>query len=384
MKTTAGILILTPFFRPNIGGVESYLDDLCRFLVRRGRAVTVITYQPLTSKFRGPALEKEGNLEVRRISWFGRNWFHKLERHPFWMLLYLAPGLFVVTLFYLMRRSKDVAVIHSQGLIATLVARWLAPLFGKKLIASTCAVYGYAKGTFRARVACRVFSGCAKVFALGECSRQELLAIGVPEEKVTRYHLWIDLEEYRPADKAGMKNALGLGDTFLVLYVGRFIPAKGVDLLLQIARQVLEQIRFCFIGDHGPLYDAVAAAEASGANVTLIKDKRGRELIPYYQAADVVAVPSLYSEAFGKVIIEAFACGTPVIGADRGFIPSVIDSRVGRVVEPAVDTFKNEILSLFTDRPVLDSLAACARRYAEENFGEANAEVIYESYAQTG
>ncbi len=381
MKTSSSILILTPFFRPNIGGVESYLDDLCRYLVRRGRRVTVITYQPLTSRFRGPALEKEGTLEIRRIPWFGRNWFHNLERHPFWMLVYLAPGLFVATFFYLARRSGDIAVIHAQGLTATLVARLLAPLFGRPVIASTCAVYGYAKGTFRAAVARWVFAGCAKVFALGECSRRELTSIGVPEEKVTRYHLWMDLTEYRPDDKARMKNALGLGDAFLVLYVGRFIPAKGVDLLLQIARQVPEKIRFCFIGDHGPLYDAVAAAEAAGANVTLVKDKRGRELIPYYQAADVVAVPSLYSEAFGKVIIEAFACGTPVIGADRGFIPSVIDRRVGRVVEPTPDIFKKEILNLFEDRPLLNSLTAAARRYAEENFGETNAEVIYESYA---
>ncbi len=383
MKTSSAILILTPFFRPNIGGVESYLDDLCRYLVRRGRRVTVITYQPLTSRFRGPALEREGTLEIRRICWFGRNWFHKLERHPFWMLVYLAPGLFAATFFYLARRSRDIAVIHAQGLTATLVARLLAPLFGKPVIASTCAVYGYAKGTFRAAVARRVFAGCVRVFALGECSHRELTSIGVPEEKVTRYHLWMDLTEYRPDDKARMKNALGLGDAFLVLYVGRFIPAKGVDLLLQIARQVPEKIRFCFIGDHGPLYDAVAAAEAAGANVTLVKDKRGRELIPYYQAADVVAVPSLYSEAFGKVIIEAFACGTPVIGADRGFIPSVIDRHVGRVVEPTPDTFKKEILNLFEDRTLLGSLTAAARRYAEENFGETNAEVIYESYAPT-
>jgi len=381
MKRAGRILILTPFFRPNIGGVESYLDDLCRFLVRRGRHVTVITYQPLTSRFRGAPLERDGGLEVRRIAWFGRNWFHNLERHPFWMLLYLAPGLFGAALVYLIRHAGGVDVIHAQGLIATLVARCLAPLFDKKVIASTCAVYGYAKGTLRGRVARWVFTGCLKVFALGECSRQELVSIGVPEDKVTRYFLWMDLKSYRPADKAAMKNALGLGDSFLVLYVGRFIAAKGVDLLLEISRQVPETIRFCFIGDHGPLYDAVAAAEASGGNVTLIKDKRGRELIPYYQAADVVAVPSMYSEAFGKVIIEAFACGTPVIGADRGFIPSVIDGRVGRVVPPAVTSFKREILELFADRPTLASLAAGARRYAEENFGEKNAEVIYESYA---
>jgi len=381
MKRRDVILILTPFFRPNIGGVESYLDDLCRYLMRRDRAVTVLTYQPLTSSSRGPALERDGSIEIRRIPWFGRNWFHKLERRPFWMLLYLTPGLFFATLFYLLGKGRTVSVIHAQGLTATLVARMLAPLFRKKVIASTCAVYGYARGTFRARVARWVFAGCARVFALGACSQKELIDIGVPAELITRYNLWMDLKEYRPADKKKQKDALGLGDAFVVLFVGRFIPAKGVDVLLQISREVPEGIRFCFIGDQGPLYGAVAAAEARETNVTLVKGKRGRDLIPYYQAADIVTIPSQYSEAFGKVIIEAFACGTPVIGADRGFIPSVIDARVGRIAEPTVDAFKREILSLFGDRTALDGLAAEARSYAETHFGETNADIIHESYA---
>ena len=104
-KKTLKVLILTPFFSPNVGGVETHFDDLTEFLLKRGHKVFVITYQPLTTRLKAKAKEKKGNLFVRRISWFGHNWFPKLEKRPFWVCLYLLPGLFLYSFYFLIKQK---------------------------------------------------------------------------------------------------------------------------------------------------------------------------------------------------------------------------------------------------------------------------------------
>ena len=140
-KGLASILILSPFFRPNIGGVETYLNDLCEYLRRENYTVFVITYQPLTSRARGLKVEKEDGLEIRRILWLGHNWFHKLEPYPVLEFLYLTPCLFVYTFFFLLKNHRKIDVIHAQGLNAAFIARFLARVFKKWSVISTCAVY---------------------------------------------------------------------------------------------------------------------------------------------------------------------------------------------------------------------------------------------------
>ena len=68
--SSKGILILTPFFSPNTGGVETHLDDLVEYLVKRSYQVYVLTYQPLMNNIQAQSVEKKPNLEIRRIKWF--------------------------------------------------------------------------------------------------------------------------------------------------------------------------------------------------------------------------------------------------------------------------------------------------------------------------
>lgn len=86
------VLILSPFFSPNVGGVEAHLNKLINCLNKRGIKVIVLTYQPLTTPAKGPAVEKREGVEIRRIKWFGMGLFHRLEPYAILELLYLFPG----------------------------------------------------------------------------------------------------------------------------------------------------------------------------------------------------------------------------------------------------------------------------------------------------
>lgn len=374
------ILILSPFFRPNIGGVETYLNDLCEYLIKHDYMVYVLTYQPLTTKTKGKKYEKKGNLEICRISWFGHNWFHKLEPYPLLEFLYLTPCLFAYTLFFLLRNYKKIDVVHAQGLSAAFIAKFLAKIFRKRLVMSTCAVYNLQRRILFAKIVKWVLSGFNKILPLANFSKRELIHIGLSENKMNTYYLWVDQEIYKPIDKKESKEKINLGKRFVVLFIGRLIKIKGVETLLEVAKQVSREINFIFIGDDGPLLGVVEEAVVKYNNISLVKGVRGHQLIPYYQAADILVVPSQYEEAFGKVIIEALSCGTPVIAANKGAMPYILDTSVGRIINPTVENIKREIEYFYYHPDILSRLTVNCRPYAEKHFSEKNAEVIIESY----
>ncbi|MBU0477558.1 glycosyltransferase family 4 protein [bacterium] len=374
------ILIISPFFRPNVGGVEAYLSDLCEYLRKRNYMVYVLTYQPLTTRIKGKKYEKKENLEVRRILWFGHNWFHKLESYPVLEFLYLTPCLFSHVLSFLIRNHRKIDVLHAHGLVAAFITKFMGKIFKKRLIMSTCAVYNLRRGTLFADGVRWLLSGFDKILPLADFSKQELVCIGLPENKMDVYYLWTDLELYKPMDKKESKEIIHLAGKFIVLFIGRLIRIKGVEILIEVAKQMDKKINFVFIGDHGPLLEVIEEAASQHENIILVKGVYGSQLIPYYQSADILIVPSQYEEAFGKVIIESLSCGTPVIAANKGAIPYILDLSVGRLIEPTGENIKREVEYFYNQPDILSQLTANCRPYAEKYFSNKNAAVIAASY----
>ena len=81
MKKPKGVLILSPFFSPNLGGVESHLDDLVSQLNHHKINSYVLTYSPLTTKTVYLSTEKKDYCQIFRFKWFGYQLFPKLENN---------------------------------------------------------------------------------------------------------------------------------------------------------------------------------------------------------------------------------------------------------------------------------------------------------------
>src|SRR3989344_1060914 len=122
------ILQLTTHFHPNVGGVETHLNDLVEVLCKRGHQVFVLTYRPLVTEANWRIYENQLNLQTLRIPWFP-GFFYRLIQKPVLEFLYLVPGLFLVTPLVLLIKQAD--VIHSHGLVAGFVAVFWGKLFGK-------------------------------------------------------------------------------------------------------------------------------------------------------------------------------------------------------------------------------------------------------------
>ena len=383
MKITSdnpGVLILSPFYEPNTGGVETHLKDLVEYLRKEGKIqVFVLTYQPITTCARGLGFEKDDSVEIRRVPWIGYNLFHKLEAYPLLEFLYITPWLFLNTLFFLFKNSKKITVIHAQGFNAAFIGRILSPVFKKRLVVSIHAIYNLRPGSGLASFILWALKKADRILTLSSASKQELVKLGLPDKQVDVYTYWVDQSVFVPLVQGEARKRLGLQDKFTVLFAGRLIEKKGADILLQVAVELKNEVVFIFIGD-GPFEEKIKKASLGNPNVLHIGRLTNKDMPLYYNAADILCVPSKYEEGFGRVIIEALSCGIPVVASNRGGIPEAVSEDVGILVEPDAESFKKAILELLGNRDKLSKLKNNCRDYSVKKFGLANAKIIVDSY----
>ena len=373
------VLILTPFFSPNIGGVETHFDDLVTALDNAGYETEVFTYSPITTEgVEWKGLETQGKAIIRRFRWFGKNLFHRLEKYPIFDFLYLTPYLALRTLIRLLS-AKGFDVIHAQGFNAALIAVVLRKLgFKFRLVVSTHAVYELPPESGTAKLIAGILAQADQVLCLSDASKKELVSFGVPSESIELYRYWIDIERFHPMDKKALRQEIGVEDRFTLLFVGRLIQKKGVRELLEVAAKLTE-VQFVFIGV-GPEEERIEAAAQAMPNVRFLGKKANHELHRYYNLADLFCIPSQYEEGFGRVVIEAVACGVPVLGSNRGGLPEALDPSVAILVDPTAENLERELSSLLAEPEKLAELQNNARAFAESRYSQANLSMITRHY----
>ncbi|AVH60475.1 MULTISPECIES: glycosyltransferase family 4 protein [Streptomyces] len=143
----------------------------------------------------------------------------------------------------------------------------------------------------------------------------------------------VDTTAYHPAVRPPSREPY-------VLFVGRLVPQKGVDVLLRAFGAVLRRIpraRLLVVGDgEQRLYlERMARALGLMPQVVFLGWQTGPELVHLYQQAEVLAVPSVY-EPFGLVALEGLACGRPVVASRTGGLADIVtDGTDGWLVDPA-------------------------------------------------
>ena len=380
MRPKRSVLILCPFFSPNIGGVETHLDDLCGYLRKHNFKVFVLTYQPLVGEKKGLSFERKKNLEIHRFWWFS-NFYYKVEPYPILNFLYLTPYLLLRTGLFLAKNKEKINVVHAHGLCAAFIAKVWGFVFKKKTVVSTHATYQLAKRASLARLVKWILSTADWLLTLSESSKRELVNIGLPEKKIDVYTYWINQNTFKPIDKKLAKRQLNWRGKFIVFFVGRLVEVKGVRELLNAAEITKEGIFYVLAGS-GKLEKEVEAFAKRQKNLIFLGRVEHQKLPRYYSAADIVIVPSTHEEGFGRVILEALSCGTPVIGARRGAIPEALDESVGRLIEVTPESIKKTVEYFYAHPEELQKLAKNARKYAEERFSERNVEVIIRAYTK--
>jgi len=142
----------------------------------------------------------------------------------------------------------------------------------------------------------------------------------------------VDINHFYPNREAGLEILRSLGweekGQPVIGYLGRFIPDKGLNLLMQVLDKLEAPWRAMFVGT-GPMESSLRTwAERYPGRVRICTNVKHNDVPQYLNAMDILCAPSQtmpnWREQFGRMLVEAFACGIPVIGSDSGEIPHVI------------------------------------------------------------
>ncbi len=356
------IVQVTPFFYPHAGGVESHVRGIARELAREGHDVTIVT-----SRF-APNLPTEEDLEGYRI----------VRSRSLGVML--GTPIDVGTRRTVRGLSSDIFHLHyPPPLTSYFATRGLA-----RRPVPVCLTYHcdlYLPG-----VAGTLLSGLYQtVFLPSTLDRANRIIVHTKSYGNTSAMLRgrnlsvipsaVDLDRFRPGlDASALRSSLRLDGKRVVIFTGRLVPHKGVDVLLQALVRLPTDVVAVVVGAGPRLPSLVGLARRLGVEdrVRFCPAVSDEALPRYLALADLFVFPSQNRlEGFGLVIAEAMAAGLPVVIADMPGVREVIEpGREGLLAEPLIaDDLSQKIRTVLDDRALATRMGQAARERAETLYG---------------
>jgi teichuronic acid biosynthesis glycosyltransferase TuaC len=191
---------------------------------------------------------------------------------------------------------------------------------------------------------------------------------GLPPDQLHVLRNGVDLNRFRPVFQGDARAEVGLKGSPLLLSVGRLVELKGHHIAIEALAELMPRhpdARLVIVGEGEERQRLLALAKALGVQdrVHLVGAQANAELLRWYSAADVLVLASS-REGWANVLLEAMACGTPVVATRIWGTPEVVGSeQVGRLVDQRTgEGFGRAISELLADK--LDR--AEVRKYAEQ------------------
>lgn len=212
------------------------------------------------------------------------------------------------------------------------------------------------------------------VIAFGRTTREVLDARGWRQPART-IPPGVDVRQFAPdaAAREETRHALGWsGEGPIVGFVGRLVPEKGVYVLMRALSRVQAPWRALFVGA-GPLEAELRSWGRRYGGRVRVETGVAHDRVPaYLNAMDLLCAPSRttprWREQFGRMLIEAFACGVPVVASDSGEIPHVVGDAGVIVAEGEEEAWVSALDSMLIDEAARAELGRRGRARAESAF----------------
>jgi len=204
----------------------------------------------------------------------------------------------------------------------------------------------------------------AFVVTASEEMQKPLMTLGLDPERCAAIHTGVDTQFFTPGSREEARKVLDLPqDQMVFLFLGRLHPWKGINEIIEVARQC-PTFSFVFVGP-GMIPDHPSNCRFTG-------QKNKEEIRIWLRAADCLLLPT-YTEAAPAAVMEAFACGLPAITSDVGGCPEIVEDGKNGLLVPVRDVpaLRNAILWMaenFGELPRMGRLAreTVCKRYDHE------------------
>jgi phosphatidylinositol alpha-1,6-mannosyltransferase len=377
------ILLLTDAFLPHAGGSREYYHNIYTKLVELGDSqVTLLTKKnPGWKEFDRTASTEHFRI-IRRFKPL-RSWKYKeLPKGlgPFlgaaWQAVRFAP-----------------AIIHAGDLYPP----GLTAMTLKKLMGLPYVVYCHGEEIpqldrykYQPRVRNRIYLNADAVIAASEFTRNNLIRLGVPDDRICKIVPGVDSERFRPMPRrADLVERFGLQGKIVVLTVARLVPRKGHRVALEAFSKICNEIpaaHYLIVGTgpEEPRLRQMVSEAGLGERVTFAGYVPAEQLPDIYNLCDIMMMPNRQEsdgdvEGFGIVFLEANAAGKPVIGGrSGGAIEAIAEGKTGFLVNPEDSNELALILRrLLLDQSLRQELGLLGARRAQTEFSWASrAEIL--------
>ena len=261
--------------------------------------------------------------------------------------------------------SKTCDIIHANWIFSGLTAL-ICRRKGKKIVLTVRGsdINILNKSKLLKRINLFVLNRMDHIVTVSDSLRKIVLSFGIAPEKVTTIPNGIDTDLFYPGQKSKARSILNLPEKdLLIIYIGRLIKIKGIDILLEALKSVIKQINAinAYLIGSGELLPRLqeTAKKAEIDNKIHFPGSQPPESISdWLNAADIFVLPSL-SEGRPNVILEALACGTPILATEVGGIPELIkDGENGCLIPPGKsDVLAEKIVSILNDKKVCEKFS---------------------------
>ena len=350
------ILFITSLFHPFCGGAERQALLVAQQLQKHGISVSVLTRQ-------FPDLQQKELVHGVQV-------YRSIRTIPAGKLFGISYFLFCFWFLFKKRHSYDIIQCYILNAFHCLPSVIMKYLFRKKVairISATGPLSDFLtlrQGLF-GNFFLSLIRKADKIIVLCSQSQQEAQAAGFNPHQIIHIPNGVDLSVFVPATQPP---ALSQN----ILFVGRLDQMKGVDILLEAIAELKKRglKTTCTIVGDGPIKEGLQSLTRKlNIESQVVFAGTCSDIVRHLHTAAVFVLPSR-SEGMPNVVLEAMACGVPVIAASVGGIPDIIQNgRNGLLIAPDdIKALSSALASLFTDPDLAARIGTQARMDAESLF----------------
>jgi glycosyltransferase involved in cell wall biosynthesis len=342
------VLHLIQRYAPAVGGSETWCREVCQQLAAAGDEMKVLTLDVIEEEdfWSDPPVERCAT-RLGRLAWDDRVLVRRYRRslpvhalyHSLlkivldrWLRIYFYGPHSVEMYGRLLSevRTADIVHLHTVPYPHNLVGYLAARLRGKPVVITPH--FHPDHPHYERWSNYWLLKHCDAVIAVSEYERDYLAGKGVSPDRIVITGNGVHVDEYRPTDparfKATLREAHGVADDVrAIVFIGRKLEYKGIATLVEAFKRLPHKLGAALFlaGPSSAWFDDFyqGLPPSDREKIIDLGVLSHADKVDLLHLADVLVLPSRF-EAFGIVLLEAWACGTPVIAASTGAMPGIV------------------------------------------------------------